>query len=61
MNYLGATVTAASIFGAKENLLMEDVNQLPYINRKNPFEMFYLRSPQFFASAGTCCILKVVP
>lgn len=43
MNHFGAIVMAARLSGANELVLIGDVNQLPYIDRENLFEMRYHR------------------
>ncbi|GBP39341.1 hypothetical protein EVAR_24322_1 [Eumeta japonica] len=43
MSHFGAIVMATRLAGAKEVLLMGDVNQLPFIDRLNLFEMQYIR------------------
>ncbi|XP_046977642.1 uncharacterized protein LOC124543462 [Vanessa cardui] len=43
MNHFGAIVMAARLTGAKEVTLVGDINQLPYIDRENLFEMRYCR------------------
>ena len=55
MNHFGAIVTAGKISGADEILLIRDVNQLPYIDRENLFEMIYRRPPQVFMNQKLVC------
>ena len=43
MNHFGAIVMVSRLSGAGEIVLIGDVNQLPYINRENLFEMRYHR------------------
>lgn len=43
MNHFGAIVMAARLAGAREIVLIGDVNQLPYIDRENLFELRYDR------------------
>lgn len=43
MNHFGAIVMAARLSGVSELVLIGDVNQLPYIDRENLFEMRYHR------------------
>ncbi|CAH2101783.1 unnamed protein product [Euphydryas editha] len=43
MNHFGAIVMAARLSEAKEVILVGDINQLPYIDRENLFEVRYSR------------------
>ncbi|CAH2104871.1 unnamed protein product [Euphydryas editha] len=43
MNHFGAIVMAARLSEAKEVVLVGDINQLPYIDRENLFEVRYSR------------------
>ncbi|XP_072948186.1 uncharacterized protein [Epargyreus clarus] len=43
MNHFGAIVMAIRLTGATEALLAGDINQLPYIERNNLFELLYSR------------------
>ncbi|GBP16379.1 Replication protein 1a [Eumeta japonica] len=43
MSQYGAIVMATRLASAKEVLLIGDVNQLPFIDRLNLFEMQYIR------------------
>ncbi|GBP58793.1 hypothetical protein EVAR_25866_1 [Eumeta japonica] len=43
MSHFGAIVMATWLAGAKEVLLISDVNQVPFIERLNLFEMHYIR------------------
>lgn len=43
MNHFGAVVMAAQLSGASEIVLIGDINQLPYLDRENLFEMRYTR------------------
>ncbi|CAH2105844.1 unnamed protein product [Euphydryas editha] len=43
MNHFGAIVMAARLSGAEKVILVGDINQLPYIDRDNLFEMRYCR------------------
>ncbi|GBP07575.1 Replication protein 1a [Eumeta japonica] len=42
ISHFGAIVMATRLAGAKEVLLIGDVNQLPFINRLNLFKMQYI-------------------
>lgn len=46
MNHFGAIIMAARLSEAREVVLFGDVNQLPYIDRENLFEMQYHRPHQ---------------
>uniref|UniRef100_A0A2A4JSE8 (+)RNA virus helicase C-terminal domain-containing protein n=1 Tax=Heliothis virescens TaxID=7102 RepID=A0A2A4JSE8_HELVI len=43
MNHFGAIVMAVKLSGASEVVLIGDVNQLPYLDRDNLFELRYTR------------------
>lgn len=49
MNHFGAIIMASRLSGAGEIVLIGDVNQLPYIDRENLFELRYQR-PNLVAS-----------
>lgn len=51
MNHFGAIVMAVRLSGADEVFLIGDVNQLPYIDRENLFELRY-RRPDLVATVG---------
>ena len=55
MNHFGAIVMAGRISGAEEILLIGDVNQLPYIDRENLFEMIYRKPPQLSMNQNLVC------
>ncbi|XP_072939010.1 uncharacterized protein [Epargyreus clarus] len=46
MNHFGAIVMAIRLTGATEVILIGDINQLPYIERNNLFELQYCRPNQ---------------
>lgn len=41
MNHFGSIVMAARLIGAKEIVLIGDINQLPFLDRLNLFRLFY--------------------
>lgn len=43
MNHFGAIIMAVRLSGASEVVLVGDINQLPYIDRENLFELNYAR------------------